>query len=348
VNFASDNTAGAAPEILAALAAVADGRATAYGDDAVTERLARRLEAVFERPLAAFPLATGTAANALVLSTLVPPWGAVLCHELAHANVDECGAPELFSGGAKLIGLPGADGKIDPGALARLLDATAFGEVHHVQPAALSLTQASERGTVYTPDEIRRLADLAHGHGLAVHMDGARLANAIARLGVSPAAITWQAGVDALSFGATKNGAIGAEAALFFDPARAAGFAFRRKRAGHLLSKMRFVSAQLEAYLEDGLWLRLAGHANAMAARLADGLAGIAGVSIAHPVGANMVFATLPETTIRGLEDDGFAFYRWPTRHDRLVRLVTAFDTTPAAVDALVAAARRHAGNRPN
>lgn len=360
MNFASDNVTGVAPEILAALAAVNAGPAAPYGDDAVTARLEARMAEVFETDeLAVFPVATGTAANALALAAVAPPHGAVYCHATAHINTEECGAPEFFTGGAKLIDLPGASGKLWAEDLAAALSVAGAGSVHRVQPAAVSLTQASDFGTVYDPDELRAIAGLAHAHGLAVHMDGARFANAVTGLGLAPADLTWRAGVDVLSFGATKNGALAAEAVVFFKRALADGFAFRRKRAGHLFSKMRFLSAQLEAYLADDLWLRNAAHANRMAARLADGLGRLPGVEIVYPVQANEIFARLPEPAITGLLADGFAFYRWDeTPEDGpqggvsreggaaagLVRLVTAFDTEPAAVEALLAAAERHLG----
>jgi threonine aldolase len=342
MNFSSDNVTGAAPEILEALVRAAAGSVPSYGADPLTERVERRLAELFEHEVAAFPVATGTAANALALATLTPPWGAIYAHAESHVEVDECGAPEFYTGGAKLVLLPGADGKIGAAELAARLPG-GKGVVHHVQPAAVSLTQATEAGTVYTPAEIAAIAETAKRHGLAVHMDGARFANAVVSLGCSPADLTWRAGVDALSFGATKNGALAAEAVVFFDPARASEFAFRRKRAGHLFSKMRFLSAQLDAYLEGELWRRNAAHANRAAARLAAGLAGIPGARLRHPAQANEVFVELPERVIGGLAGDGFRFYRWPDETSCCIRLVTAFDTAAAGVDALLAAARRHA-----
>ena len=283
MNFASDNAAGVAPEILAAIARANDGAALAYGRDDWTKRVERRFAELFEREVAVFLVPTGTAANALALAHLTPPWGAVLCHAESHIATDECGAPEFFGGGIKLIGLPGAGGKIAPETLQDALEHGQWGGPHHVSPSVLSLSQVTEAGTIYRPHELRRLAEIAHGRGLAVHLDGARLANALARMNASPAEATWQAGIDALSFGATKNGALAAEAVVFFDPARGANMQERRKRGGHLVSKHRFIAAQMEAYLADGLWLRLARHANAMADRLAERLsaaglgAGLAG-----------------------------------------------------------------------
>ena len=312
MNFASDNTAGVAPEILAALARANEGSALAYGNDAWTARVERRFAELFEHEVAVFLVPTGTAANALALAHLTPPWGAVLCHAEAHIATDECGAPEFFGGGIKLVGLPGEAGKIAPAVLEER-SRTANGAVRTTsRPAVLSLSQATEAGTIYRPEEIRRLAEIAHGHGLAVHIDGARLGNALVRMNASPAQATWQAGVDALSFGATKGGALAAEAVLFFDPARAGGMSERRKRGGHLVSKHRFVAAQMEAYLADGLWLKLARHANAMADRLGAALAG-AGFPPVWPVEANEVFVMMPlpvqeelqsKTRIRLKEED--------------------------------------------
>src|SRR5690348_4964185 len=271
MNFSSDNVTGVAPEIMAALAAANAAAAAAYGADAATEGLARRFSEVFEREVAVFPVATGTAANALALATLTPPWGVVYGHRDAHFQVDECGAPEFYTGGAKLRMIEGDHGKITAGHLEAAI--MGRGVVHHAQPATVSLTQSTEAGTVYQAGEIEAIAAVCRRHGLALHVDGSRFANAVAAVNRSPADLTWRAGVGALSFGATKNGAMAAEAVVFFDPKQAQEFAFRRKRGGHLFSKMRFLSAQLEAYLAGDLWLRNAGHANRMAARLAEGLA---------------------------------------------------------------------------
>jgi len=342
VNFRSDNVSGIAPEILAAIAAANNGDAPSYGADPITDRVARRFTEIFEREVAVFPLATGTAANALALAAVTPPWGAVYCHEESHVQTDECGAPEFYAGGAKLIALPGADAKLSPAAVeARMIEQ---GVVHHAQPAAISISQATEAGTLYTPAEVTALGALARRRGLALHMDGARFANAVAALGCTPAEITWRAGVDVLSFGATKNGALAAEAVIFFDPAKAADFAYRRKRGGHLFSKMRFLSAQLDAYLADDLWLRNGRHANRVAARLADGLAQIAGARLRHPTQANEVFVELPEKAIRALAQAGFGFYRWGGESSLCLRLVAAFDSRLEDAEALIALARQHAG----
>ena len=340
MHFASDNTAGISPEILAALAAANDGAVGSYGADPITARLEAKLAQLFEHEVAVFPVATGTAANALALAAVTPPWGAVLCHPLAHIACDEANAPEFYSGGAKLVPVPGADGKLAVADLAALLPGD-LGNVHHAQPAAISLTQATECGTVYRPAEIAGISALAHRHGLAVHMDGARFANALVHVGASPADLTWRAGVDVLSFGATKNGALGAEAIVFFDPARARDLPFRRKRAGHLFSKMRFLSAQLEAYVTDDLWLRNARHANAAAARLAKGLTALPGVRLRHPVEANELFVELPETVISGLSAAGAQFFRWEGPTSTCIRLVTAWNTREADVTAFLESASR-------
>ena len=311
--FASDNASGAAPEIVAAVARVNGGYAASYGADAAMERVTARLRALFEAPRAAVHLvATGTAANALALACLCPPWASVCCHAEAHVNLDECGAPEFYSGGAKLIGLGGDHGRIDPAALDRALAGAAETGVHSVQRGALTLTNATEAGTVYDPDTIARLAASARGYGLPVHMDGARFANAIVGLGCTPAEATWKAGVDALSFGGTKNGCLGVEAVILFDPARSWEFELRRKRGGHLVSKHRFLSAQMEAYLEGDLWLALAGRANDRAAELARGIAALPGTRLLHPVEANAVFAALPRAAHRAAHAAGARYYLWP------------------------------------
>jgi threonine aldolase len=348
MNFASDNAAGIAPEILAAIAAANEGAAIAYGNDTWTAQVERRFAELFEHDVAVSLVATGTAANALALAHLVPPWGAVLCHEEAHVAVDECGAPEFFGAGIKLIGLRGVGGKIAPPTLRRVLETAQWGGPHHVTPAALSLSQATEAGTIYRVDEIRALAEIAQARGMALHLDGARLANALVRLNASPAQATWRAGVDVLSFGASKGGALAAEAIVFFDPARAANLSERRKRGGHLVSKHRFIAAQLEAYLADDLWLKLARHANAMADRLAAGLAR-AGLCPLWPVEANEIFVALPAAVDQRLKAAAASYYPWSTdslpdgivipRDAMMVRLVTSFATTSEEVDCFLAIA---------
>lgn len=332
MNFCSDNATGVAPEIMRALAEANQGTAWPYGNDDWTRRIESQLAEIFERKLRAFPVATGTAANALALATMCPPYGAVFAHAAAHVMVDECGAPEFYSGGAKLIPVAGAHGKLTADNVAAAIDENRSTDPHQVPLAAISLTNATESGTVYRPDEVRAIAEIAKREGLRVHMDGARFANAMAFLGLPAKAVTWEAGVDVLSFGASKGGAMGAEMVVFFDERLAESFAYRRMRAGHLVSKMRFVSAQLNAFLADGLWLKLARHANSMAQRLAQGLTRIPGARVIHPVEANEIFARLPLPVITGLREAGAEFYDWSGEPD-LIRLVTAWDTDPAKVE---------------
>jgi threonine aldolase len=341
MNFASDNVTGVSPEIMAALNAANDGAATSYGQDEYTQRLETQFNELFETEVTIFPVATGSAANALALSVMTPPFGAIYCHAESHINLDECGAPEFYTGGAKLVTLPGANGKIQAADLAAVLTRSGAGVVHHVQPAAVSITQASEAGTVYGVDEIQGLAEITHKHDLHLHIDGARFANAVVSLGCSPAELTWRAGVDVLCFGATKNGAMAAEAVVFFNQTLAKTFGYRRKRSGHLFSKMRFLSAQLEAYIKEGLWLRNATHANQMARKLAQGLVELPGVKLCYPVEVNEIFVELPEAVISNLLADGFRFYRWGGDDSTIIRLVTAFNTKEADVTAFLEAARR-------
>jgi threonine aldolase len=345
MNFASDNTAGVAPAILDAIARANAGYAPSYGEDEITARVEQRLADLFEHALAVFLVPTGTAANALALAHFAPPWGAVLCHAESHIVVDECGAAEFYGGGLRLVPLPGEGCKIAPATLQAALDRGPWGGPHHVTPAALSLSQATEAGMSYRASEIRQLSEIAHAHHLAVHLDGARFANALVRTNATPAEITWRAGVDVVSFGATKGGALAAEAVIFFDPARANGMPERRKRGGHLLSKHRFLAAQLDAYLKDDLWLELARHANRMADRLAQGLSA-AGIKPAWPVEANEVFVPLSAAADRRLKAAGALYHPWylgslpaglviPSGHT-LVRLVASFSTTEAEVDQFV------------
>jgi len=340
MNFASDNAYGASPQILAALTTASTGAVPSYGDDAITARVRERLATIFGREVAAYPVVTGTAANSLALATLCPPYGAVLCHAESHIAVDECAAPEFFTGGAKLVHLEGGGGKITPAAIEAVLPGYARG-VHSAKPSAVSITQATEYGTIYKPDEIKAIADTAHKHGMALHMDGARFANALATLGCGAADITWKAGVDALSFGATKNGALCAEAVIFFDKARAQEFEYRRKKAGHLISKMRFISAQLDAYLEDDLWLANAKRANALAKKLGDGLAAIPGVTLAHSVEGNGVFVWFPKPLAAHLHKIGAKFYDWASEPERVMaRLVVSFATPETDVAKFIEAAK--------
>lgn len=325
-NFCSDNVTVAAPEVMDAVVRANQGAAMPYGDDESTAQVTRRLTEIFECPLEVFLVPTGTAANALGLAAIVPPYGGIFCHDRAHIHHHECGAPEFFSGGARLYPLPGEGGKLVPDELAEAL-AGISRDVHLMQPAAISISQVSELGRVYSVAEISALSEIAISHKLGFHMDGARFANAVAAVGCAPAEMTWRAGINVLSFGATKNGALAAESVILFDTALSEDFAFRRKRAGHLYSKMRFAAAQFEACLAEGRWLSWAAHANAMAARLAEGLAALPGAQLIYPVDANEIFVHIPLAVADALKTAGFEFYRMGGSDPVMIRLVTAFNT---------------------
>jgi threonine aldolase len=338
-DFRSDNTHGCSPEILEAVARASAGTQTSYGGDEYTARVRRRCSEIFEREVEVFPVVSGTAGNSLAIAALTPPWGAVFCHDEAHIQRDECGAPEFFSGGAKLIPIAGAHGKMHPEDLARAIRTVAESKRTAV-PACISITNATEAGTVYSAAEIQLLCGAgnpAGGSRLRIHLDGARFANAVASTGATPADLTWRAGVDLLTLGATKNGALAAEAIVVFDKSLAEELALRQHRSGHRLSKMRFISAQLDAYLTDDLWLRNARHANAMAQRLAQRITTI------HPVEANVLFARFSPAQAASLRQLGFLFAGWPIFGGDAYRLVTAFDTTAEQVDAFVQAAAAEA-----
>jgi threonine aldolase len=341
IDYRSDNTGRAAPQLLEALIRANQGTALGYGGDAWTASLQQRFSELFETAVRVFPVATGTAANALALASLGPSWGIVYCSEVAHINTAEANATGFFGGGMKLATVGGEHGKIGVGALADALAAIVPGQLHRGQPAVVSLTQATDLGAVYTLDEIRAIAEIAKGRSLKLHMDGARFANAVARLGCSPADLTWRAGVDIMSFGATKNGGALCDAIVVFSPGIADPLAVQLRRAGQVWSKMRFASAQLIAYVEDGLWLDMAGASNAVAARIAAGLRQLPATRLLAPVEANEIFLELPGATMDALEADGFQFYR---RTKTLARFVCRFDSTEAEADALVAAVRRHLG----
>lgn len=333
--FASDNQASVHPEILAALAAVNEGHQPAYGDDAVTARLREVAGEHFGAAAEVFPVFNGTGANVVSLQAMSQPWSAVVCPESAHVNTDECGASEKIAG-LKLITVPAPDGKLTPGLVERY--ATGFGNIQRRQPSAVSITQSTELGTVYTPDEIRAVADFAHERGMAVHMDGARIWNAAAALDLPLRAFTADAGVDVLSLGGTKNGLLGAEAIVVLDPDRVDGLLYLRKLSMQLSSKMRFTSAQLLALFQDGLGVRTAAHANAMAARLRSALEGVPGLAFSHPTHANAIFAELDPAAADRVRER-YRFYDWD-RAKRQVRWMCAFDTTEQDVDAFVAAVR--------
>ncbi len=330
MNFRSDNTAPAAPEIIAALTRVNEGVASAYGEDQWSKLLDEKFSALFERDVRVFTVASGTAANAISVASLAPPWGAVLCDEEAHIECDECGAAEFYSGGAKLVLIEGEAAKLTPATVQEAIQRNDRG-IHSVKPAAVSVSQTTERGAVYKPTEIDAIGKVAKDAGLRFHMDGARFGNAVAAFGCGPADMTWRAGVDLLSFGATKNGAIAAEAIVCFDPALAEEGARRRKRSGHLLSKGRFVAAQLLAYLEDDLWLKFARRSNAMASQLA----AAAGPHLSHPAESNQIFLKPGVAALEKLRAAGAEFYDWGVAGSGEARLVVSWNQSEADIEAM-------------
>jgi threonine aldolase len=341
LDFGSENTAPVHPAFVAAITAANSGFATNFEAEEWTERAIRSLRKFFEHDrLNAFTVTTGTAANAIALGSMVPPYGTILCHWDSHIETDECGAPEMFTFGARQVPLPGEHGKLSPEALAQHLSRARIGVVHSLQPAALSLTNLTEAGTAYSVDEVGELTAIARRYGLAVHMDGARFANAAAALGETPAAMSWKAGVDVLTLGTTKSGSFGVETIVSFDERHDTTLAFLRKRTGHLSPKTRFLGAQVQAYIDDDLWLTNARHANAMARRLADGLGELPGAGLVHPVQGNEVFVSLPEAITERLVAAGCRFQRdWrPEPHHH--RFVCSWATSPEQVDGLLRIAR--------
>jgi threonine aldolase len=341
LDFGSENTSPVHPAFVSAVVAANVGFATNFEGEDWTERANRSLRAFFEYDdLQPFTVTTGTAANAIALGAMVPPYGTILCHWDAHIETDECGAPEMFSFGARQVPLAGAHGKLSPAALSKYLSNARFGVVHALQPAALSLTDLTEAGTAYTPDEIKELSDVAHGYGLGVHMDGARFANAAASVAATPAELSWRVGVDVLTLGTTKSGSYGAETIISFNGKYNEALAYLRKRTGHFAPKSRFLGAQLQAYIDDDLWLKNALHANGMARQLSQGLAQVPGVELVHPVDGNEVFASMPEQIANRLSERGCKFQRdWrPEPHHH--RFVCSWATRPEQVNALIAIAR--------
>ena len=331
--FTSDNVTGACPEVMDALIKANSGFAPSYGNDKWSLNLKNKFSEIFETNVTIFPATSGTASNSLALSALSPVFGKIYCHELSHINTDECGAPEFFTGGAKLIPIRGENGKITKKEFSESIRGT--GNVHLPQPAVVSMTQSCEAGTVYQLDEISSISEIAHSHGLKVHMDGARFSNAVASLNVSPAEMTWKSGIDVLSFGGTKNGCIAAEAIVFFKPELVENFPYLHKRSGHLISKMRFISAQLEAYLSNDVWLRNARHANSMASLLNKGLAAFPDINLVHPTQSNEVFVNLPNSIVKYLNNEGY-----DVNHDELdgkaARFVAAWNTESNDIDKLL------------
>jgi threonine aldolase len=332
-HFASDNYAGSTPEAWAALEEARDGHALAYGDDEWTDRASNLLRDLFETDCDVFFVFNGTAANSLALASCCQSYHSIICHELAHVETDECGAPEFFSNGTKVLLVPGENGKIDSASIERVVKKRT--DLHFPKPRAVSITNATEVGTTYTPDEIRALWAKTKSLGLKLHMDGARFANAVASLGCAPKEITWQAGVDVLCFGGTKQGMIVGEAVVFFDREMAKEFEWRCKQAGQLASKMRFLSASWVGMLRDGAWLRHAAHANAMAARLEAAVRELPGVKMLFPRQANAVFAELPVLAIEKMHARGWHFYTFIGAGG--CRFMCSWDTTAEDIDALVA-----------
>jgi threonine aldolase len=340
--FASDNWAGAHPKVAESLSHCAEGFAAAYGASDLDKRIERKFNEIFEREVAVFFVGTGTAANALALASVNRPGGVSFCHREAHMIEDECGAPEYFTGGARLHPVDGALGRINPQLLEKELKRFPPGFVHSGQPMAVSVTQATEVGTLYSQEEIKTVSDVCKSHGLPLHMDGARFANALVSLNCSPADMTWRAGVDIVSFGGTKNGCWCAEALVFLNPAQAKDLPFIRKRAAQLFSKTRFIAAQFDAYFEDGLWLDLARHANNMTAKLAAHIRASGTIRLAWEPQANEIFAILKKTETERLRAAGAVFYDWNPPHNAefalgadegLVRMVTSFATGEEDVD---------------
>ena len=333
-HFASDNYSGICPEAWAAMAEANAGHEVSYGDDLWTQRAADRIREIFETECEVFFVFNGTSANSLSLASLCQSYNSILCHELAHVETSECGAPEFFANGSKILLLGGANGKIDPAEIEPAVQKRT--DIHYPKPRALSLTQATEVGTVYSLAEVQALAETARKYGLRVQMDGARFANAVASLGVAPAELTWRAGVDVLCFGGSKNGIALGEAVVFFDRELARDFDYRCKQGGQLASKMRFLSAPWLGMLKEDAWLRHARHSNAMAARLEAGLRPIPGVQISHPVQSNAVFANLPKAAEAQMHARGWHFYTGVITPDES-RLMCSWDTTPGDVDAFIA-----------
>ena len=333
VKFASDNVAGACPEVLDAIIKANDGDSTPYGNDKWSVNLQNKFSEIFEKDVIVYPTASGTAANALALSVLTPVFGNIYCHKLSHINTDECGAPEFYTGGAKLVTLKGVNGKITSQELSD--NVGGVGVVHHTQPSVTSITQLCETGEAYKLNEIKEISETAHKHNLKMHMDGARFANALVSLGATPAEMTWKSGIDVLSFGATKNGCIAAEAIIFFKPELVGNLPFLMKRSGHLLSKMRFISAQLEAYISNDVWLRNAKHANKMGKKLSEGLNLNPNIELAYPTDANEVFAKFPRPIIEHLNSEGYKMNE-EELDGKAARLVTAWNTEESDVDQLL------------
>ncbi|MCY4178914.1 MAG: low specificity L-threonine aldolase [Litoreibacter sp.] len=347
--FASDNTSPVHPRVMEALTRANEGYAMPYGNDPIMEEVRATIRDRFEAPEAAvYLLATGTSANCTALACLCPPWATIFCHTNAHVEEDECGAPEFYTGGSKLTLVGGEHARIDPAKLAHAISHTGRGGVHNVQRGAVSITSPTENGAVYSVAQIEEIARIAKAHDLPLHMDGARFANALVATNASPAEMTWKAGVDAVTLGGTKNGLMGVEAVILFNPKHAWEFELRRKRAGHLFSKHRYLSAQMQAYLQDDLWLEMARTANARAADLSAGILSLSGASLRHPTEANSVFASFTRAAHRRAHAAGAKYYLWPFDQSLdgddeemlSARMVCSWCTTEANVDEFLSALR--------
>ncbi|MCC3861338.1 threonine aldolase family protein [Pseudemcibacter aquimaris] len=333
----SDNLSGVSEKVMQAIINENNGLALAYSEDDVTAASQENLRALFEnKDLVSYNLVTGTATNTLILATLCPTFGAIFCHEKSHIYADECGGVEFQTGGAKLHPISGKDGKMIPSAIEDAIGHYIIDEPHHSQPAIISIANSTEAGTIYSPDEVAAISEVAKKHNLKLHMDGARFANAVVANGCSPADLTWKAGVDALSFGTTKNGTLGAETAIFFNASDDKGFVYRRMRSGHLVSKSRYVSAQINAYIDDNHWLDNAKHANDMADKLKGAILNSSAIDLLYPMQTNILFVKMIPALNKALEESGAVYYSWGV--DDLVgaRFVTAFNTPETDIERMI------------
>ena len=340
-NFLSDNVSGISKEILESLTLANHGLVDSYGDDKETDKLNKNFDILFENKVGSFPVVSGTAANSLAFASCVPPYGAIFTSEESHINEDECNAPEFYTGGAKLINVKSNDAKLCYKDLIKKIDNMSPRGIHNSKPALVSITQSSELGTVYNLDEIRKIAEITHENNMFLHMDGARIANAVVNLDCSFADITWKSGVDILSFGATKNGAFCAEAIIYFNNYLSENIEYYRKRGGHLISKMRFISAQLNSYIETGIWEKNARHANDMASFLSESLKSIKGVKVVYPVQSNAVFVNLSDEVVKRLFNQGFNFSFWGDKSERIYRIMISFNTPRESIIDLVQAIKK-------
>ncbi|MAR79284.1 MAG: low specificity L-threonine aldolase [Rhodospirillaceae bacterium] len=331
-NFLSDNVSGISREILEGLNKINHGSANSYGEDDQTKKLQNNANSLFEKEVSIFPVTSGTAANSIAFASCVPPYGAILCSQESHINQDECNAPEFYTGGAKLVKVKSSVGKIIDANLSNVIENLAPHGIHNAQPILVSITQSTELGTIYTLDEIRSIAKIAKENNILLHMDGARIANAVTSLNCSWADITWKSGVDILSFGATKNGTFGSEAIIYFNKNLSKNVEYYRKRGGHLISKMRFISSQLNSYIETGIWEKNAKNANEMAKTLEKHLNHIVGVDVVYPVESNSVFVKMPDDLVEKLYNRGFAFGQWGKKAKKIYRIMASFDTNKESI----------------